>query len=235
MRTNTDLAGVKSLANTLVMLDIQTTEFSPMIVKHPLIEVGIVAFQPMGQAYRQYDITKDTEALDRWRQIKRKHINESKSVHEIADMLTPSYGYLFLADAAPYLSIEDFSQILSALWIRNDGPTNDTIEGKGKLLPLFRRAKPELLMAKHEYDYLRALEDTVTVYRGVTSQNGQNIKSLSWTLDYDTANWFAHRYGENGTVYKAKIDREHIYAYFNRRKEAEVIVDPKYLMAITEI
>ena len=89
-------------------------------------------------------------------------------------------------------------------------------------------------MDKDEYEAFQNLEDTVTVYRGVTSHNAKNVKALSWTLSYDTADWFAHRFGEDGTVYEAQIDREHIYAYFNRRNEHEVIVDPKYLMDITE-
>ena len=92
----------------------------------------------------------------------------------------------------------------------------------------------EFLMNEDEYDEFQALDNTVTVYRGVTSHNAKNVKALSWTLSYDTADWFAHRFGEDGTVYEAQIDRRHIYAYFNRRNEHEVIVDPKYLMDITE-
>mgnify|MGYP003294189619 FL=1 len=105
---------------------------------------------------------------------------------------------------------------------------------KNRLLSLFKKAEPQFLMDKDEYEAFQNLEDTVTVYRGVTSHNAKNIKALSWTLSYDTADWFAHRFGEDGTVYEAQIDREHIYAYFNRRNEHEVIVDPKYLMDITE-
>ena len=39
---------------------------------------------------------------------------------------------------------------------------------------------------------------------------------------------------KDGTVYQARIDKPHIYAYFDGRNESEVIVDPKYLMDITE-
>ena len=31
------------------------------------------------------------------------------------------------------------------------------------------------------------LDDTVTVYRGVTTINSDNLLALSWTLDYETA------------------------------------------------
>ena len=65
--------------------------------------------------------------------------------------------------------------------------------------------------------------------------NAKNIKALSWTLDRDTAEWFAHRFGENGTVYEAQIQKKYIYAFFNSRNEPEVIVDPKHLIAIAQV
>ena len=78
------------------------------------------------------------------------------------------------------------------------------------------------------------LDDTVTVYRGVTTINSDNLLALSWTLDYETADWFARRFDEDGTVYKAQIDKEHIFALFNGRDESEVVLDPKYLKDITQ-
>ena len=66
------------------------------------------------------------------------------------------------------------------------------------------------------------LPETLTVYRGVTSHNSRNIKALSWTLDRDKAEWFAHRFDENGTVYEAEIDKKYVLAFFASRNEAEV-------------
>jgi len=54
-------------------------------------------------------------------------------------------------------------------------------------------------------------------------------------MDRNTAEWFANRFGENGTVYEAQIQKQHIYAYFSGRNESEVIVDPKYLMELTQL
>ena len=42
MRRETDLAAVKSLARALLMLEPEETEFSPMVVKHPFTDSGIV-------------------------------------------------------------------------------------------------------------------------------------------------------------------------------------------------
>ena len=44
MKTATDLREIKKLARMFVMLDIQNTEYSPLIVKHPFTDRGMVAY-----------------------------------------------------------------------------------------------------------------------------------------------------------------------------------------------
>lgn len=111
----------------------------------------------------------------------------------------------------------------------------DVNVSKAKLLSLFKQADPTVLMEQDEYVQFKMLDDPVTVYRGVTTHNAKNVKALSWTLSRETAEWFANRFGEKGTVYEAQIDKKHIYAYFSGRNESEVIVDPSYLTNITEV
>ena len=95
---------------------------------------------------------------------------------------------------------------------------------------MFRSLDPQKLMDQEEYTQFQNLDDVVTVYRGVTSYNANNIKALSWTLTREVAEWFVHRYGEDGIVYEAQINKEHTYALFLGRNEEEVIVDPKRLI-----
>ena len=54
-------------------------------------------------------------------------------------------------------------------------------------------------------------------------------------LDRDTAEWFAHRFGEDGTVYEAQIAKAHIFALFLGRNESETVVDPQYLEQVMEV
>jgi len=234
MKAITDLSEIKSLASTLLLFDIRSTEFSPLIVKHPFTDSGMVAYRTEDGGIAQADITSDPAALELWQQEKFRQIKEARTPHEISFMITKSYSLAFLKYAAPHLSNQDLSEMLADVWVRTESPNNDPNMSKNRLLSLFKKAQPQFLMNEGEYDEFQALDNTVTVYRGVTSHNAKNVKALSWTLSYDTADWFAHRFGEDGTVYEAQIDREHIYAYFNRRNEHEVIVDPKYLMDITE-
>lgn len=85
-----------------------------------------------------------------------------------------------------------------------------------QLTEMFRHSDPAALMDEAEQAQLAELDDTVTVYRGVTTINSDNLLALSWTLDYETADWFARRFDEDGTVYKAQIDHPEIL-YSSRR------------------
>ena len=64
---------------------------------------------------------------------------------------------------------------------------------------MFKSADPKALMEDDEYEQLQKLDGTLTVYRGVTSYNADNIKALSWSLSKETAEWFAHRFNQDGT------------------------------------
>ena len=123
---------------------------------------------------------------------------------------------------------------ISTAWTQEECPNQDCNVSKRELVALFRSVSPEFLMDEEERTAHQALEDTVTVYRGVTPYNAKNIRALSWTLDRKTADRFAHRFGEDGTVYEAQIRKEHILALFTGRNESEAIVDPRHLEQIME-
>ena len=177
----------------------------------------------------------EEDEQNRWRQIMVQSINEANSAYEIHMMVTKPYALTFLKFAQPSLSREDMSQILACAWTRSETAHQDVHVTVNQLLRMFKQADPTCLMEQDEYIQFKMLDDPVTVYRGVTSRNAKNVKALSWTLNRETAEWFAHRFGENGTVYEAQIPKSHIYAFFNGRNESEVIVDPKYLTDISEV
>lgn len=95
-----------------------------------------------------------------------------------------------------------------------------------QLTEMFRHSDPAALMDEAEQAQLAELDDTVTVYRGVTTINSDNLLALSWTLDYETADWFARRFDEDGTVYKAQIDKEHIDATLHDRRLVDELEVP---------
>ena len=230
-RKETDLDGVKAMARTLLYTDVHRTEYSPMIVQHPFTNSGFVMIRSHGEP-KCVDITADIEALAEWQRMVCEQIDSAKSAFEIYMMTNKPYGMTFLKYAAHHLSKKDFSQILADAWIRSENPNDDPNLSQAKLLSMFQSADPHYLMNEDDFDLFSVLKDELTVYRGVTEYNADNVKALSWTLDRSVAEWFATRFGESGTVYQAQISRDHIYAYFGNRNEDEVIVDPKYLTDI---
>lgn len=216
------------------MFDPVPTEFSPLVVKHPFTDSGIVGIRTPAGEYAIGNIMDNPEDLQTWRKQVSRQIGQADSVMQIAFMVTKSYGIGFLKYVSPYLDKTEFSQLLAYMWVHTEEPNNDPNLSKLQLLNMFRQADPAVLMDEEELRQFQELEDIVTVYRGVTSHNADNVKALSWTLDRDKAKWFASRFGEDGTVYEAQISKQHIYAFLNGRNESEVIVDPRGLQDITE-
>ena len=232
MQDKTNLEQVKEDARVLLMTEIHRTPYSPIIVQHPFTSSGYVA-APKDGVIQLVDITESEENLQAWQSFMEKQFDNADSAYQIYMMTNKPYGLTFLKYAAYHLSKADFSKILADAWIRSENPNNDANVSKSKLLAMFKQAEPSELMLESELKQYNELEDIVTVYRGVTSYNANNIKALSWTLDREKAEWFAHRFDEEGTVYEAQIEKKHILALFNGRNESEVIIDPNHLIDIT--
>lgn len=108
MKTATDLREIKKLARMFVMLDIQNTEYSPLIVKHPFTDSGMVAYRTEDGGIAQADITSDPATLELWQQEKFRQIKEARTSHEISFMITKSYSLAFLKYAARTFQIKTF-------------------------------------------------------------------------------------------------------------------------------
>lgn len=85
-------------------------------------------------------------------------------------------------------------------------------------------------MEPDELSFYETLPDEIMIYRGISKRG--SIKALSWTLDMHKAEWFSQRFGKKSRVYRAKIRREDVLAYFAGRGEYEVVVDYRKLYAI---
>ena len=82
-----------------------------------------------------------------------------------------------------------------------------------------------LLMDNEELAFYKNLPDKITIYRGGYSKRG-----ISWTLNKDIAEWFAKRFKPvnipetvNTKVFKKEVYRDNCIAFFNCRKEEEII------------
>ena len=150
-------------------------------------------------------------------------------------MLNKAFALTFLKYAAPYMSTNDFSSILADAWMLSENPNQDVNVSKKELTAMFKAADRNMMMRDSDKELFSSLDDCVTIYRGVTDYNRTNIRALSWSLDYKTAQWFAGRFDQEGTVYQATINKKDILAVFTGRNESEIIVDPKCLQNIEEV
>lgn len=223
--------GVKTVALSLLYTDIHKTKYAPAVVQHPFTSSGLVGLKVNGKV-QLLDITEDEKNLHLWREQMQKLIENSQDPFEVFMLINKPYGLTFLKYTEPFLSRTDYSKILASAWMMSENPNEDKDFTKRSLAALFKKADPAILMDDDERRALASLEDPVTVYRGVTPHNGENIRALSWTLKYETAKWFATRFGQKGTVYQAQIEKAHIFALLQGRNEDEVIVDPQHLMSI---
>ncbi len=233
----TDMNGIRQMARLFMRLDPEPTPLSPMIIRHPFTDCGLVHMRKQAGAFPEVsNIMEDKAAFDLWREdYIREHIDTMDNIAPLTVRLTKGYRMAFLKHAMPYMSQADFSQFLASAWISIEAPNSDPNFTQNQLVKLFKEAAPEHLMTAEDIELKNSLPDTVTIYRGLTEKNAKKIQALSWTLEERVAEWFAQRYSPYGKVYQAEIDKEDILAVFTGRNESEVIVDPKKLKNITEI
>ena len=231
----TEIAELKTLAKSLLYLEPEQTEFSPLIVHHPFTSSGIVGIQDAEGNLRLGNIVESQEDRQRWRGQMEKIIDGCDNAFGIYHLIEKPYALGFFKYAAPFLCKADYSEMLADAWIRSEQPNHDPNLPQSRLIAMFRAADPKMLMDDQEREAFSKLGDTVTVYRGVRSARSDGLSAMSWTLDKDTAAWFARRYGRQGKVYEAKIEKQHIHALFLGRNESEVILDPKHLTDITQV
>lgn len=230
--SQTNMQEVKCVAKWLLFTDVHTTEYSPMIVHHPFASSGFMILPSTNEIL---DITASMESREKWRDYLGKKIDEAKSAYEIFLMLNKTYALTFIKYAKDGLSAAEFSEILADAWIKAEAPNMDVNVSKTELVGLFSQADKQSLMTESEQKRFADLTETVTVYRGVTSYNAKNVRALSWTLDRSKAEWFAHRFGEDGNVYQAQINKADILAIFTSRNESEVVLNPRKLQQLKAV
>lgn len=112
----------------------------------------------------------------------------------------------------------------------------DTLD-MSSTLDILHRDTPDMysLSQASHVEYADAQQQQIIVYRGAADKSTPLDKALSWTLERDTAAFFATRFNNKGIIYQATVDKNHVLAYMNEREEAEVLIEPKHLHIISTI
>lgn len=230
----TQIEKIKERAKGLLDVNIIETDLSPMIVSHPFTKYGILLIPDKGEM-SELNIVENKTAFVKWKELMAEQIDNAENVYHIYYLLNDSYALYFFDYISDLLSSQDYSLLLASSWINSEYANCDANIDKKRLLKHFQNTDIQYLLNEEELEVFHSLDEKVTIYRGVTPYNRNNIKALSWTLSFDTASWFANRFNSKGKVYSATIDKSHIYAYFDGKNESEVIVDPNYLENIRQV
>lgn len=215
----TILERVKTTAKAFVYMDPEYRDYG--IVSHPFMEYRTQPLIINGE--RQLVDVSEGNNLDAWRKLMTEKIDKTENVYQIFAMVSKPYLPGFFKWVNSDLSEKDYAEMLAHLWTRVEFPNTNVDVSTSEFRTLFKKAKKKFLMDKDEYKTFEALPQTITVYRGL--QKDATAKALSWTLDKSVAEWFAHRFDYNGEVVEGSIDKNYVFAYFDRRNEKEIVLD----------
>jgi hypothetical protein len=137
--------------------------------------------------------------------------------------------------AEGHASIDDLWTVIGDAW--SDSENIWKFSNDWLMLWQTKSRKRHLVMDKEDLAVWRSLPDRLTIYRGVGSENDWDaeeecIWGLSWSLDRQQAVWFAHRSASGRKcpfIATASIRKRHCFAYFDGRKESEIVVNPAKL------
>lgn len=217
----------------MARLDIGETNFSPVIVQHPILESAIVQLDSRNTLVNILE--DDVAYVEMIEQLDRK-ICDCDNLYSVYSIFRAAYKLTFIRFVMEFLSVDDMSKLLADAWVTEENPNQDTNVSVAMATRWFRKANKRVLMTDKDYAVYETLEPVIEVYRGVAV--GRNPKGLSWTMDYENAKWFAGRFNsgsKKGYIQKATIRKENVLAYFNTRNENEIVANIKDMKNVTKI
>lgn len=214
---DTDFKGLQALAEAFLNVEISDTEFSPMIIQHPIFTS---AFQFIDGEI--INILESEENLEKARKVYTGLIGRVDSISDFLMLIRKPYYMAFMKYGHMFMNEKDYGTFLSEAWVTQENPNMDCNVTHEEARELFRGAEPAYLMTDEERAYLDSKPETFTLYRGVAE--GRSKEGLSWTDSREKAEWFANRFRENGFVLEKEVSKSDVLAYFAGCGESEFIV-----------
>jgi uncharacterized protein len=194
----------------------KTGSFFDLCLKHPLV-FGI-PYTPQFNAFYNEQYRKKKEYLD---ELEKKGKWDSSIF-----LYERPYRWEVLWEIHENLTDEEYWEILAGVY----SDTENLWQYKlyVEILLASKRPHREKFMEKDELEWYNRLPEEFVIYRGFSHKKGR--LSLSWTLSYMKACWFANRFQRNGRVVKAKIKKEDVIGVLLGRSEAEIVVNSSKLI-----
>lgn len=213
----TDTQAIRQSALALLNCKIEPNPTFPFLCNHPFTNAPFAALDN-----KLLDLTKPTEAL-RWRTAMRSVI-QKKNAQGIFLLMNPPYRLFFLNLIRSVLSDNDFGELFRAFWPSVEQINGDKNLTRRSIIRLLQSVPKDCLMDKECFLAYQQLPPVFSVYRGVTPYNESRHRAISWTSDIDIAQWFATRYGEHGTIWRANVKKQWVLALLEG-KEHEILID----------
>ena len=221
----------KNIALTLLQVPPEYNKEYPFIVYHPFIENNPVPTLDKNGKLKVIDIFNDKDGFKKVQKKIENDINKANNFSKLLYLINKPYRMLFLLENYLLLNSSEFTKHLRNVWIDTEFPNADKNVSINKIIKMFQTANKIDLMDDEELDLYNKLPEEVTIYRG--THDSANSNALSWTLDYDIARWFATRFDNDGYVLKANINKKDIFAFFNSRRENEIVINYKKIKDLT--
>ena len=199
-------------------------DLNGFILAHPYTNSAFVGGMRDGQP-TLLNVLDSKEDEMQFREHIFKRIDEADPL-SISMLVNKPYKLCWFKLVKDLLSDKEYGNLLSEIWVQSEHPNDDANVSTIEAIQYFRTAKKHCLMTKEELEVWKSFPQTLTVYRGVSK--GRNPDGLSYTTDLEKAKWFQSRFADKsdqGFLITKTIDRSCILAYFDRRNEAEVVVD----------
>lgn len=233
MRKETNLEKIKEISIDLLYLPLEPTDL-PFLVHHPFTNSPISNNQD-----GLLDLTKEHDKKI-WNAMMKDIINNQNSVCSLEYLVQKPYKLAWFKLIAPYLDIEDYSQIWTSIYLTLEFIEGNAVLSQKDIVKNFRKCQKEYMMSEKELKTLEELPDIVPIYRGFTVKMPDDremseklmeeyARGISWSLNEETAVWFSERFAGKELepiVYRGYIRKDKILALFLEKNEDNVVVDP---------
>jgi len=195
---------------------LEDTDFIGKVLKHPL--VFQVPFHSAALANKQLE----------WKRKAVEEAIENEDWMQVVWLHERPYRIYVLHDFATEMSDQDFWNALGSIWTDSENIWQNEEEWRD-LWQVERPGRLDYVMDDDDKLVFSNLPETITVYRGCIQ--GENEDGMSWTTDFQIAEFFAKRFAEiregDPIILCGEVSKDDVLAYSQGRNEFEVIVLPE--------
>jgi len=175
--------------------------------------------------------------------VNAQYLKKKQRLRDLEDNLGDGQEYVFMHERPNRfralkrivrdLSPTDYWRLVGAVWTDSENIHEHFADWQR--LWSAPKTNKHLCMTPKERASLEGMSSSIPVWRGVGFRG--RIKGLSWTLDREKAVWFARRFRHRGSgkLIHAQIERDNVHAFFQGRREAEVVASDVEVLKIENL